>query len=122
MKILINQVWDLTALMQPSAQLTRSALEDYSDPITWLRENDFEISQRFCHQDPNSNRIEIECSADIPPETATYMLMRWPHLQVPVDNNTQYVRCTRVAVEVAPTVSYTDAEGTTITEATAIPS
>ena len=86
MKILINQVWDLTALMQPSAQLIRSALEDYSDPITWLRENDFEISRpRFCHQDPNGNRIEIEWSVDIPPETATYMLMRWPHLQALVD-------------------------------------
>ena len=36
-----------------------------------------------------------------------------------VHNNTQYVRCTRVRIEAAPRVSYTDAEGTTITEATA---
>ena len=36
-----------------------------------------------------------------------------------VHNNAQYVRCTRVATEVAPRVSYTDAAGNRISEDTA---
>jgi hypothetical protein len=80
MKIQINQIWDLVELMRPSAQLIKSALDDYADPVTWLRENDYTVDQHFCHQDPNGSRIEIECSARVPAEIGTWMLMRWPHL------------------------------------------